>query len=114
MFKCDFCNKTIKPNQKIFKGFDCTFCSENCRLKIGMLNKMYDDKLCYYELWYKKTPNKIIINNKINHNESIINLQKKNIDSKVYKLIKIYKLLKNKLSITKFTLIIISILYIYY
>ena len=78
MFVCDYCENNITPNVKIFRGFDCTFCSDYCRQKITVLNIDNNNRISDYNLWYKAKPNKIVIESTLKRTESIINLQNKN------------------------------------
>lgn len=38
--KCHYCNKKIHKDNNIYKGFDCTFCSNYCREKV--INPIYN------------------------------------------------------------------------
>ena len=69
---CAQCKNKINTQNTIYKGFDCTFCSEHCRTK--MWTKVYsmDSNFKYPEKW----PNKEYKYNDIKlwtNNESINN-----------------------------------------
>ena len=77
MFICDNCENTIECGKSILKGFDCTFCSKNCREVIKNVNREHDQKLTNYRLWFKSKPDKKIIENTIKRTQSIIDLKSK-------------------------------------
>ena len=80
---CAQCKNKINTQNSIYKGFDCTFCSEHCRTK--MWTKVYamDSNFKYPEKWPNKEykynnvklwTNKEFINNFNNFNNlEIIN-----------------------------------------
>lgn len=75
MFSCDFCNSIIDPGTHILKGFDCTFCSIDCRQTITNLNTRYDPNLSNYKLWYKTKPEKIVIESTLKRTLSMDNIR---------------------------------------
>ena len=81
MFSCDFCNSIIEPGTYIQKGFDCTFCSTNCRETIANLNISWDPKLSNYKLWYKSKPEKIVIESTLKRTLSMVNIRIKEKDT---------------------------------
>tara|TARA_R110002074_G_C12478015_1_gene660733 strand:+ start:1007 stop:1408 length:402 start_codon:yes stop_codon:yes gene_type:complete len=72
---CDYCNKNLQFNSNIYKGYDCTFCSVNCRLKISELNYKNDPKLSEYKKWYKNKKPPKYIESTLKRTPSIIEFQ---------------------------------------
>jgi hypothetical protein len=58
MLMCNVCNQILLPNQKIFKGFDQTLCSERCLKEIYKINIVIDPKLINYNKWQNKKQEK--------------------------------------------------------
>ena len=56
MLKCDFCDNIIKNNSNIYKGFDCTFCSNICRGHILNMNYKKDPRFENCNSWYNSKP----------------------------------------------------------
>lgn len=83
MFICDNCENTIESGRNILKGFDCTFCSKNCREVIKNVNREHDQKLSNYRLWFKSKPDKQIIESSIKRTQSIIDLKSNNKNNKI-------------------------------
>ena len=52
---CHQCKEPINLHTCVYKGFDCEFCSRDCRLKYITMLKSNKSNLRYYELW---NPNK--------------------------------------------------------
>jgi hypothetical protein len=75
MFICDNCENKIESGRNILKGFDCTFCSKNCREVIKNVNREHDEKLTNCRLWFKSKPDKQIIENTIKRTQSILDLK---------------------------------------
>ena len=78
MFICDNCENTIESGRNILKGFDCTFCSKNCREVIKNVNREHDQKLINYRLWFKAKPDRKIIESTMKRTQSIIDLKLNN------------------------------------
>lgn len=55
---CHLCNERIYSYNNIYKGFDCTFCSNYCRAKV--IKEMYKEKseLATNELWQENNRKK--------------------------------------------------------
>lgn len=55
---CHLCNERIYSYNNIYKGFDCTFCSNYCRAKV--IKEMYKEKseLMTNELWQENNRKK--------------------------------------------------------
>lgn len=118
MFNCDYCDIEISSGRTIHRGYDCTFCSKNCRDKVQQINLYCDRSLLNYRLWYKSKPIKIIIENTPKRTQSIINLQNKNFsqnintESNYDKFNKIYKYIT--ITISTMSMYISTSLYRYF
>ena len=55
---CHLCNERIYSYNNIYKGFDCTFCSNYCRAKV--IKEMYKEKseLMTNESWQENNRKK--------------------------------------------------------
>lgn len=81
---CDWCESNILPNTKIYKGFDCTFCSSYCRTQIKNKNFIYDNRLSDYRKWYKYKPPPDYVECTPKRTQSIIDFQNRhNIEYKI-------------------------------
>lgn len=125
MFICDYCNNKIESKKTIFKGFDCNFCSKNCREIVKNFNIKRDVTLSNYKLWFNSKPTKTTIPSTIKRTQSIIDLQLKyniiniiNINNDDYdnndhnnfaKLLNIFK--NASISIISFKILIISTIF---
>lgn len=78
MFICDNCENKIESGRNILKGFDCTFCSKNCRKVIKNAIKEHDQKFTNYRVWFKSKPDKQILENTMKRTQSIIDLKLNN------------------------------------
>lgn len=56
MLKCDFCDNIIKNNSSVYRGFDCTFCSNICRSHILNMNYKKDPRFENCSKWYNSKP----------------------------------------------------------
>lgn len=72
---CDYCNAKLDIVSNIYKGYDCTFCSASCRLKISELNYKNDPKLSEYKKWYKHKKTPKYIESTLKRTTSIIDFQ---------------------------------------
>ena len=79
MLKCDFCDNIIKNNSNIYKGFDCTFCSNICRTHILNMNYKKDPRFENCNSWYNSKPTPKTFRN-IEKTKSIIEFQNYNFE----------------------------------
>ena len=70
---CDFCKKNINNNSKIYKGFDCNFCSRVCRYNISLLNEYNDPNLHNCSVWFKSKPAPNILESTLTYNKNYYN-----------------------------------------
>lgn len=52
MMSCEYCSIPISRHHNIYRGFDCTFCSQYCRNEIAKINAKLDPKMSCPEKWY--------------------------------------------------------------
>ena len=79
MLKCDFCNNIIKNSTTIYRGFDCTFCSNTCRTHILNINYKKDPKFENCSEWYNSKPLPKSFRN-IEKTKSMINFENYNFE----------------------------------
>ena len=93
---CDYCESIILSNSKIYKGFDCTFCSSYCRNEIENKNFVRDPKLSEFKKWYKYKEPPSFIECTPKRTKSIIDFENRN--NTEYKIDISNQYLKNNIS----------------
>ena len=74
-----FCHNIIKDNSSIYKGFDCTFCSNICRSYVLNINYKKDPRFENYKEWYNASPTPKSFRN-IEKTKSMVDLENYNFE----------------------------------